>query len=192
MKFLFSDYGRGAGLATDLVNTAALVRRIGGEALTDPAALNRFLDEHDVHPDSGPATDADVDQVHAIRDRVRAVLESPAGDDAAADANALLARTPTIPTLDRDGDGRWQWYVTTPHDASLADELATFMGAGLLGALRTLGHDRFRPCESPVCDGRFVDTSRAGRRRYCTPDLCGNRLNVANHRARRRALDTPD
>lgn len=32
----------------------------------------------------------------------------------------------------------------------------------------------------------FVDTSRAGPRRYCTPDPCGNRLNVANHRARRR------
>ncbi|MFI0465948.1 CGNR zinc finger domain-containing protein [Saccharopolyspora sp. 5N102] len=61
------------------------------------------------------------------------------------------------------------------------------MGTGLLGALRALGHDRFRDCASPGCNGVFVDTSRAGRRRYCMPELCGNRLNVANHRARRQA-----
>jgi predicted RNA-binding Zn ribbon-like protein len=34
----------------------------------------------------------------------------------------------------------------------------------------------------------FVDVSRGGRRRYCMPDLCGNRINVANHRQRRNAL----
>ncbi|MEK8171675.1 CGNR zinc finger domain-containing protein [Streptomyces sp. M19] len=72
----------------------------------------------------------------------------------------------------------------------LADELAVLTGTGLLGALRTLGHTRFRPCASPVCDGVFVDTSRAGRRRYCMPDLCGNRINVAKHRARRQRADS--
>ncbi|WP_333908532.1 CGNR zinc finger domain-containing protein [Solicola gregarius] len=38
-------------------------------------------------------------------------------------------------------------------------------------------------CQSPTCDGMFVDTSRAGRRRYCMPELCGNRANVVNVRA---------
>jgi predicted RNA-binding Zn ribbon-like protein len=33
----------------------------------------------------------------------------------------------------------------------------------------------------------FIDTTRPGRRRYCMPGLCGNRINVANHRARRAA-----
>ncbi|MFE5025688.1 CGNR zinc finger domain-containing protein [Streptomyces sp. NPDC056656] len=33
----------------------------------------------------------------------------------------------------------------------------------------------------------FVDTSKAGRRRYCAPEVCGNRRNVANYRARRPA-----
>ncbi|WP_244223342.1 CGNR zinc finger domain-containing protein [Amycolatopsis circi] len=40
-------------------------------------------------------------------------------------------------------------------------------------------------CAAPDCDGVFVDTSRAGSR-YCMPDLCGNRVSVANHRARSR------
>jgi len=58
---------------------------------------------------------------------------------------------------------------------------------GLLGVLRALDAHRFRACASPTCSGVFVDTSRAGRRRYCMPDLCGNRANVAAHRARGRA-----
>lgn len=187
MKFLFSDYSWGAGVATDLVNSAPVVRRTTGEALPDPAALDRFLDEHDVRPRGAPATATDLDQVYVLRDQLRAALEAPGADETVAAADALLTRTAPTPALARDTDGGWQWYLTTPEHATLADELAALAATGLLGALRTLGHDRFRACASPSCDGRFVDTSRAGRRRYCTPDLCGNRLNVANHRARQRA-----
>ncbi len=112
-------------------------------------------------------------------------MEAGTEDQAVDGAAALVQRAGAGPTLSRDPEGRWQWYVTTSADASVADELAVLMGTGMLGAIRTLGHDRFRPCVSPVCDGMFVDTSKAGRRRYCTPAICGNRLNVANHRARR-------
>jgi predicted RNA-binding Zn ribbon-like protein len=130
-------------------------------------------------------TGHDLDQVRTLRDAVRAVLEAGTEDQAVDGAAALVQRAGAGPTLSRAPGGRWQWYVTTSPNASLADELAVLMGTGMLGAIRTLGHDRFRPCASPVCDGMFVDTSKAGRRRYCTPAICGNRLNVANHRARR-------
>ena len=66
----------------------------------------------------------------------------------------------------------------------LADELAAVVGTGLLGVVRTLSRERFRHCTADDCDGMFVDVSKAGRRRYCTPGVCGNRRNVANHRAR--------
>ncbi|KZF07597.1 MULTISPECIES: CGNR zinc finger domain-containing protein [unclassified Rhodococcus (in: high G+C Gram-positive bacteria)] len=41
---------------------------------------------------------------------------------------------------------------------------------------------------APTCNRVFVDVSRGGRRRYCMPDLCGNRINAADHRQRRNAL----
>jgi predicted RNA-binding Zn ribbon-like protein len=191
LKILFTDYKLGAGVATELVNTSPVVRRSTGEALVDPAALARFLAEHDVRPDAlangRQPTDDDLDQVHTLRQEVRAILEAPTEDHIVDGATALVTRAGIGPALYRDAEHRWQWYVATSSHASLADELAVLMGTGLLGALRALSHDRFRHCASPVCDGIFVDTSRAGRRRYCMPDLCGNRLNVANHRARRRA-----
>lgn len=185
---LFSDYVLGAGVATDLVNTSAAVRVSTGEALTDPAALEQFLGEHNLHFDArfqdGRPTDDDLAQVHALRQETRDLLEATTEEEVADGANRLVGRAATGPALLRDADGRWQWHITTAADSSVADELAVLVGAGLLGVLHTLSHDRFRHCASPVCNGMFIDTSKAGRRRYCMPGLCGNRLNVANHRAR--------
>ncbi|MFE2037588.1 CGNR zinc finger domain-containing protein [Streptomyces scopuliridis] len=190
MKISFSDYKLGAGVATDLVNTSPVVQTTRGEILTDPAALARFLAEHDVHPaalaDGRQPDDADLEDVRALRGEIRAILEAEAEEQVVEAASALVRRGGIGPSLYRDAEDRWQWYVATSPDASVADELAVLMGTGLLGALRTLSHNRFRHCASPVCEGLFVDTSKAGRRRYCMPEVCGNRLNVASHRARRR------
>ncbi|MFJ3950443.1 CGNR zinc finger domain-containing protein [Streptomyces sp. Je 1-4] len=188
MKIDFSDYALGAGAATDLVNTAPAVRS-SGEILAAPAALAQFLAEHDLHPDAVKhghrPTEEDLDQVRTLRQEVRTILEAATEEDVVNAANALVARAAIGPSLYHDATGRWQWCIATSSNASLADELAVLMGTGLLGALRTLSHDRFRHCTAPACNGMFVDTSKAGRRRYCMPGICGNRRNVANYRARK-------
>ncbi|WP_233518189.1 CGNR zinc finger domain-containing protein [Streptomyces corynorhini] len=185
---LFSNYSFGAGLATDLVNTSAIVWTSAGEVLTDPAALARFLDEHEARLDALPGgalpTGTDLAQVHALRQETRALLAAEHEDEVARGANELAARASAAPALLRNPAGEWEWQVTTDPSASVADELGALVGIGLLGVLHTLSHARFRHCASPVCAGMFVDTSKAGRRRYCMPGLCGNRLNVANYRAR--------
>ena len=191
MKVRLTVYSLGAGVATDLVNTSPEVRRRTGETLVDPAALVRFLAEHGVRPDAlakgRHPTEGDLDQVYALREETRAILEATTEEQLLDGATALVNRAANGPALCRDGDGQLRWYAATSPHASLADELAVLIGIGLLGVLEALGHDRFRHCASPVCDGVFIDTSRAGRRRYCMPDLCGNRINVANHRARQLA-----
>lgn len=191
MQAQLDDYFWGAGVATDLVNTAPVVLVSSGEALPAPGELGRFLAEHDVRPGAlagaRSPTDAELVEVHALRDAVRAVLGAATEDDAVTGATALVARAGAGTTLQRGADGRWQWYARSSSGAPLADELALLIGIGLLGVLRVLSHERFRSCASTTCAGMFVDTSRAGRRRYCMPDRCGNRRNVANHRARRRA-----
>jgi predicted RNA-binding Zn ribbon-like protein len=182
VQIQLDDYRLGAAVATDLVNTAAEVMVSTGDQLPDTAALARFLAGHGLVPDAGDPTPADVRAVHGLRRRLRGLLERP---DAAATA-ALTVPAGTGPGLRRDGEGRWQWHVGSRPGAPLVDELALVTGTALLSVLRTLGADRFRPCAAPSCAGLFVDTSRAGRRRYCLPEVCGNRVNVAAHRARRR------
>lgn len=54
-----------------------------------------------------------------------------------------------------------------------------------LDAAQLLGTDqrgRLRICPGPGCGGRFVDDSPAGRRRWCSMAVCGNRSKAATHR----------
>jgi predicted RNA-binding Zn ribbon-like protein len=176
------DYRLGAAVATDLVNTDPEIMVNTGDRLPDAAALARFLTGHGLAPAAGAPTPADVPAVHALRRTLHALLESPDPASAA----ALTVPAGTGPTLHRDDDGHWQWFVDSRPDAALAEELALVTGTALLSVLRALGPERFRACAAPDCAGLFVDTSRAGRRRYCVPEVCGNRVNVAAHRARRR------
>ena len=191
MQVSLSDYVWGAGVATDLVNTSPTVMVSTGEALPDRGALQRFLDDHAIDAEAlagaGGPTDDDLDEVYALRDVVRGVLQAETEEAAVAGATALVRRTGRGPALHRDADGTWQWCAVSEDGASLGEELALLIGTGLLGVVHTLDHDRFRSCASPTCSGVFVDTSRASRRRYCMPDLCGNRVNVANFRSRQRA-----
>ncbi|MFC4117943.1 CGNR zinc finger domain-containing protein [Nonomuraea zeae] len=189
MRISITDYAVGAALAGDLANTSPTVETTAGEALPTPEALTRFLAGHGLRLDAlagrAPTAD-DVREVQLLRREARGVVETETEEQAVAGAAVLAGRAGLSPVLDRDPGGRWQWYVPTAPGASPAEELAAIIGIGLLGAVRTLGHGRFRACAAPGCRGVFVDTSRGGRRIYCMPDLCGNRLNVANHRARSR------
>lgn len=181
MQVELNSYATGAAIATDLVNTAAEVQVSTGDTLADPAALERFLAEHDLARDA--LTWDDVAAVRDLRQTLRDLIE--AADHAG--IGELAQRVGRGPLLRADGDGGWEWCVGGRPDAGVADDLALLTSTGLLGVFRALGPDRFRSCASPVCAGVFVDSSRSGRRRYCNPAVCGNRINVARHRARRRA-----
>ena len=44
--------------------------------------------------------------------------------------------------------------------------------------------DRVRSCEHEDCTIWFLDTSKAGRRRWCSMEVCGNRAKARRHYAR--------
>jgi predicted RNA-binding Zn ribbon-like protein len=47
---------------------------------------------------------------------------------------------------------------------------------------------RVKECDGHDCGWLFLDTSKAGRRRWCSMEICGNRAKARRHR-RRRAVD---
>lgn len=55
--------------------------------------------------------------------------------------------------------------------------------AELMASPREL--DRVRECDGRNCGWLFVDTSKAGRRRWCSMEICGNRAKAQRHRNRR-------
>jgi len=177
------DSARSLSLAVDLVNS----RANGAELLPDLTALRALLDEHDVSGSRALSAE-DLEEVHALRLRLRAVWTARDMRTAAAVVNGLVAEAGALPQLtDHDGHD-WHLHWTAP-SARVGSRLAADAGMGLAEVLREDGAARLRACEAPDCEAVFVDLSRNRSRRYCDTGNCGNRLHVAAYRARLRMVD---
>jgi len=177
------DSARSLSLAVDLVNS----RANGAELLPDLPALRALLDEHDVSGSRALSAE-DLEEVHALRLRLRAVWTARDMRTAAAVVNGLVAEAGALPQLtDHDGHD-WHLHWTAP-SARVGSRLAADAGMGLAEVLREDGAARLRACEAPDCEAVFVDLSRNRSRRYCDTGNCGNRLHVAAYRARLRTVD---
>jgi predicted RNA-binding Zn ribbon-like protein len=171
--------------AVDLVNTLDV--ETGVDGLTTPADLGTFLRNHRDSYDR-ELTPTDVEEVRALRGRLRGVFTAGDVRSVVAVLNALLAESNALPQL-TDHDGVWHLHFTPP-ESSLVAHMAAEAAMGLASVIRDHGLERLQVCAAVGCSRVFVDTSRNRSRRYCNPEICGNRTNVAAYRARRRAADT--
>ena len=60
--------------------------------------------------------------------------------------------------------------------------VTAFLAGLSVEAFFTLSRERLRSC--PRCGWLFLDTSRGGKRRWCSMRICGNREKVSRHRER--------
>ena len=67
--------------------------------------------------------------------------------------------------------------------AMIAADAAELLGTDL--------RERLRICPGPGCRGQFLDDSPAGRRRWCSMAVCGNRNKAAMHRQAAHAAAGP-
>jgi predicted RNA-binding Zn ribbon-like protein len=109
-------------------------------------------------------------------------------DRAAAMVNTLLTRYQAAPQLARhDGE---PWHLHFHSQAKEAGQ-AVARGAMCVIALAVVigspGGARLGLCSAANCDRAFVDTSKNGSRRFCSPN-CLSRTKVAAFRARRAIL----
>jgi predicted RNA-binding Zn ribbon-like protein len=95
--------------------------------------------------------------------------------------NEKLARSPVVSTLIKGGSG---WQVKPRFKAGLADALLGRLAADFAETLASGRANRLRRCEHPSCAMMFIDTSKNGKRRWCSMETCGNREKAAGRRAR--------
>ena len=124
-------------------------------------------------------------ELAAVARELRAVFEAVAAgdlDDAAERVNRLLEETQARPRLERHDGEPWHVHfhgvgdtITADWGASCATGLAVVLGGEL--------YDRLGVCTAPHCDRVYVDTSRNGKRRFCST-ACQNRVKTAAFRAR--------
>ncbi|MFE4395106.1 MULTISPECIES: CGNR zinc finger domain-containing protein [Streptomycetaceae] len=98
--------------------------------------------------------------------------------------NRAAEHPPLVPRIAPDGTAA----APLPADgAQLVSTLARDAIALLTGPYA----DRVRECGADNCQLIFVDTSRPGRRRWCSMERCGNRHKVRALRARRDSEEAP-
>ncbi len=164
------------GFAAALVNTG----RGGTEQLTDPAALDRLLDQWE-WTGTRMHDQAELDAVRALRPRLERLWEMTE-DDAAALVNTLLREAHALPQLVKHGS--WDYHLhATPAEAPLAERIAVEAAMAFSDVIRTRSLDRLRVCAAGDCDHVHVDLSKNRSRRFCSTS-CANRTNVAAYRIR--------
>jgi predicted RNA-binding Zn ribbon-like protein len=101
-------------------------------------------------------------------------------DDAVRLLNRAAALPPLTPRLD-PGTGDFSWHRPT---------VGAAMSEVARDALAMLGdpeqRSRVRFCANPGCERLFYDDSRPGRRRWCSPERCGDQARARAYRARNR------
>ena len=127
-------------------------------------------------------------RLHRIREAMRGVLEATVNrrvpDPADLGELNRAMRTHYIYELVPSPDGcsldhRHQGDPVDGAMARLAESIARELIAGETARLRV--------CENEQCRWVFKDTSRTGKRKWCSMSSCGNRAKVARHRAKQRA-----
>jgi predicted RNA-binding Zn ribbon-like protein len=170
------------GLAVDLVNSEN--RFSGHDELTRPDELAVFLDRHKISRAAEPTAD-DLEQVRRLRSTLRGVFEAEDHERAVAVLNGLLAKSGARPELTNHDEGPWHLHYT-PHRTPIAPRIAAESAMALSVVIAEDGFERLRLCEGDRCMDVFVDGSRNRSRRYCSPQVCGNRASVAAYRARQK------
>ncbi len=154
------------------------------ERLRAPDDLGRWLVQAGLGEGAVPVTTEVLDEARELREAVyrlvRAAMAGQRGQPADRELVNAAARHPAVALqFDRDGDRRL-WTGEDPARAGLAavavDAVELLTGADV---------GRVRECGAPDCALLFVDSSRPGRRRWCSEGACGTRARSKAYRARR-------
>ena len=183
----------GEPLAVELADTVVMVSEPPTDLLCDEDACRRFWELQAARLPQGWGVPS-LAATRRLRDAVRQLLDSArhgqirgAGDRAALQTvNSMSSRAQTIPEVRlvrkelRRGE---TWKAGTAGDLAIA--AAARSAIAILTEPSEL--QRLRRCANPNCSMLFSNGDN--RRRWCTPNICGNRIRVARHYQRHRQTD---
>ncbi|MET9023626.1 CGNR zinc finger domain-containing protein [Actinopolymorpha sp. NPDC004070] len=175
----FNHYGGSAARpATALVNQCRETADQPGPP--DIGELARILAAHQIDP--GRLTRRDADDLAAWAAHLDRAYGEPDPDRQVALVNELLDLGASRPFVSRHG-GRPPHLHYFPEDPDVVTRVRAQTAAGLAHVVCDAAGHRLGRCDREGCGAVFLDTSRNGRRRFCSL-RCANRVRVADHRAR--------
>jgi predicted RNA-binding Zn ribbon-like protein len=190
----------GNQLALDFLNTKPVLEGGPKELLSDMKALERWLIAAGVltaSKDAGrarrwrdsPKAEAFLKKLHAFREELRAELVHhsrglPVSEAFLGKLNRLLQEHPSRMAVQRHAKELSLDLVFEPREP---EDIWAPIIASVGDLLAAVPRDRVRKCEHESCVLHFYDTSKKGSRRWCSMNLCGNKVKVAAYKERNRA-----
>ncbi|MFB7275046.1 CGNR zinc finger domain-containing protein [Streptomyces sp. NPDC056244] len=153
------------------------------EVLHKPADLADWADRSRLTPTPAlEITDSEVADARRLRDALfRLAIAHISGEPPESGLlriiNEAAAHPPLAPAIGPGGERRWTGTATGTHLLATVARDAVELLTG------PFAH-RIRTCASDNCQLVYVDTSRPGRRRWCSMEHCGNLHKVRALRAR--------
>jgi predicted RNA-binding Zn ribbon-like protein len=141
----------------DLLNTTPVVGAQATEALD-----GAWLKAHGV-------TGQRVEDARRLRDDLQRVVRGDASPDVLRSYLRGAAKTPVL----ADGELTWHLQAQWPARMVLA-----------WGELQATMPGRLRPCANDECQLFLLDRSRPGKARWCSMEVCGNRMKARRHYSR--------
>ncbi|MFB7214739.1 CGNR zinc finger domain-containing protein [Streptomyces sp. NPDC056255] len=152
------------------------------ERLAQPEDLSRWSVESGCTTVAPACTEADLGRARRLREAVQRTGQALADETAPthediALINSAAAEPTSVPELSADATSvHWR-----------GDEVAaalSMVARDLIELCRSDHRTRVRICGNPACGTPFVDTSRAGARRWCSMKTCGALAKKRTYRAR--------
>ena len=158
------------------------VQRTPSDALASRAEAQAWMRAHDLLMPRHSLSEDDYCRALALRQALRAFIEAaPAKrgknrgigeslETAAAAFPLLLTAAQNGPALGAKGANRLGRVLAELNRLAETEQL-----------------DRLKMCESPECQWVFFDRTKPANRRWCSSDVCGNRVKVRAFRERHRS-----
>lgn len=124
--------------------------------------------------------EAELPRARELRESLRATLLAHAGHPPHREVTPLgelLAQAPLLVAVDdRDGSAALVPSAAGPLPSRIAAAVAEALVAGTW--------NRLKACEADTCHWAYYDRSPAGRRRWCSMQVCGARAKMRRYRAK--------
>lgn len=176
----------GGPLAIDLLNTTWDPGDGRVDWLDDDDAVRTFSNEYERSLTRDQVAQARIALVEA-RDLIRRIFlaPDPTTPELRYEMNRLLANASV--EVARTADGPAISVSSSDNTRSLAVE-------AVVDAIELTGRqpERIRACQHDKCMLWFLDTSKAGRRRWCSMERCGNRVKARRHYAKTATITASD
>jgi predicted RNA-binding Zn ribbon-like protein len=188
----------GNHIALDFLNTRLVLPEGPKELLPDVDALVRWLVASGMLTSQKgkalarkwrdtPRAAVFLQELLTFRERLRAaVVRQEAGhtvsDAFISELNGVLKQHPVVVALQRKDQKLDREVVVEPEKP---DDIWAPIAIAVAELLSDVSAVRLRKCEA--CIVHFLDTSKKGSRRWCSMNICGNKIKVAAYQQRKRA-----